>query len=487
MSGRFQVLWRHRIVQVAIVYIGVSWGLFQGAAAVESTWGLPGWVDQATMLALVLGFAPTLMFAWSLSSARPASPEPAIKDGPVVRPRLTKGPATIAVLPFANLSREEADEIFADGMVEDLITGLSLNSSLVVMSRSSTFAYKGTSPDIREVAADLGVRFVLEGSVRRMGDRLRVTAQLIDSETGGHIWAEQFDRPQDDLFEIQDDLVMEIAAALGDAVNRAELTRARRNPNSVSAWEEAMRALIAQERPTVQTIPAALAHARRSVELDPNFALGYGRLAVSLITHAQLFGGEQAEKDRAEANRHIDRALALAPNDPKVLASACSAMAYSGRAEEAIRHGHRAIELNPNDAQIYGSLANAYFRAGRFAEALPYYEQEEILAPRSVFLNSRYIFRGLTHLALGQPAEAEAAFAKAAELDGAFESAWAGLAIVRTLRGNTGGAAAAIQRLRAVNPKATLETWNEVIRANVQGPGAEIAAACFKTAWEAAA
>jgi TolB-like protein len=470
-------LWRRRVLTVGLAYLAAAVAAAQVSILVEPLLGLPSWTDEAVAAALLAGSIPALVLAWtgSGSAAKP----------PAAPPVKTRG-AAIAVLPFANLSREEADEIFADGVVEDLIAGLAMNSTLTVVSRSSTFAYKNVSPDVREVVEDLGVDFVLEGSVRRTGARLRVTVQLIEADGGSHVWAEKYDRPVEELFDLQDDLVCEIAAALGDAVVRAEMQRVRRNPASVSAWEESMRVLVAQERPTLANIPTALAHARRSIELDPDFALGHARLANCLVTHAVLLGGEGAVPLRAEAEAHIDRALAMAPNDPKVLGVACGTLAYIGREDEAIRHGLRALELNPHDAPVEGGLANAYFRAGRYAEAAPHYEAEERLSPRSPFLVSRCIFHALTRVMLGEVDRAETVLTRGLEMDSAFEAAWVALSLIRMLKGDLAGAAEAVRSLKAVNPEAGFEAWMKVIEDNMPEGARAAALEGFKAAWAAA-
>lgn len=484
--GYLRLLWRHRIVQVAVGYVAVAWILFQGAAAIKQTWNLPGWVDQAAMIILVAGLFPTLLAAWSVRLGPAPRAAGTGHDAPPARPLSDRPGISVAVLPFANLSKEEEDEIFADGLVEDLITDLSLSSTLQVIARSSTFAYKGTSPNVQEVAADLGVRFVLEGSVRRIGDRLRVTAQLIEAETGGHVWAEKYDRPIDELFELEDELARQIAGAMGDAVGHAESARAKRNTKSITAWEEAMRALISVERPTGRWRNAAVEHGRKAVELDPAFALGHARLALALATRAQLTGGEQARKDAAEAHEVIATALRLAPDDPVVLATACSAMAHTGLPEEAIRHGLRSISLNPNNATVYGSVANAHYRAGLHEAAVAYYEEEERLAPRSPNLSARYLFRGLNYHMMHELEKAVAAFHRSIELGPSFEGGWLFLAIAQQARGDTEAAIAAVTRLRQLAPQMTLPIWKGIIAANVPASAAPERQAALQAAWEAA-
>src|SRR6185369_14836219 len=158
------------------------------------------------------------------------------------------GRPSIAVLPFENMSGDREQEYFADGMVEDIITGLSRIKSLFVIARNSSFAYKGTSPDIRQVGRDLGVRYVLEGSVRRAGNRIRITGQLIEAETGAHLWADKFDSPMDDVFDLQDRVTIAVAGAIEPSVRQAEIQRAGRKPTeNMQAYDWLLRAIGVQQ------------------------------------------------------------------------------------------------------------------------------------------------------------------------------------------------------------------------------------------------
>lgn len=470
--------WSHRIVRVGAAYVAGGWALFQVALNVGQTLAMPDWLPKLVLILLLLGFLPTLILAWAAQGrARPAAQAKARGVA-----EATGGAPCIAVLPFANFSREPADEIFADGIVEDLITSLSLNPALRVISRSSTFAYKNKSPDVREVGEDLGAQFVLEGSVRRAGDRLRLTAQLVETETGGHLWAQKYDRPVGELFDIQDDLVWEIAAALHAELDRAEVIQAR-GATSVSAWEEAMRSAYLYERPRFSALPSSIQHARNAIAIEPNYALGHARLAMALTTAAQMLGEGRDGPNSRESVKHARLAVTLAPDDPRVLGFACASLSHIGHAEEGLRHGLRSLELNPNDAQVYGSVANALFRSGRPAEAFPYYEEEERLAPKSIWLNTRYVFRGLAHLAMDNPDEAAKAFLRSVTGDPSFEQAWLALAATQAIRGDMADAVKAAQRLRELNPTAPLDIWVRTLTASIAGPMGARAVEGFRQAW----
>lgn len=476
-------LWRHRLVRVGLAYAATGWLIFQVVLNVSQALTLPAWAPKLTLVMLFLGFLPALIIAWAWRSPQPAADDPPPGLRSRAAPRGER--SSIAVLPFANFSKKADDEVFADGIVEDLITSLSMDTALKVISRSSTFAYKNASPDVREVGRDLGAAFVLEGSVRRIGDRLRLTAQLIETETGGHIWTEQYDRPVGELFDMQDDLVAGIAAALGAEIDRADVAHARRT-NSVSAWEEAMRSTIVYERPRLSQLPIAIGHARKAVALDSNFAMGHARLALALSTASQMKGEPPGGPMRTEAVEHIRRAVSLAPNDPRILGMATTGLAHVGFPEEGLRHGLRALELNPNDATLYGSVANALFRAGRAEEAFPYYDEEERLAPRSIWLNARYVYRALAYLSLEKLDEAAPYFRRAVDGDPAFEQGWVGLAGVLAAQGRDEEAREAIERLRELNAEAPLSLWSASLANAIPGPLKPVVVAGFERVWRAA-
>jgi TolB-like protein/class 3 adenylate cyclase len=257
---------------------------------------------------------------------------------------------SIAVLPFQNMSGDPEQEYFADGIVEDIITALSRFKSLFVIARNSSFAYKGKSPDVRQVGRDLGVRYVLEGSVRRAGNRLRITAQLIDAQSGAHVWADRFEGTPEDIFDFQDEVTQKVVVAIAPFVERAEIARAlRRSSDNADAYDCYLRGLSCGPR-----IEEALDLFNRATALDPDFASAYG---MAMFCHANRVGWGLAEdiaRERDEITR-LWRIVARVGNDDGVaLAQAGWAVAYILRdLSSAKRLIDRAIELNPN-------LANAW-------------------------------------------------------------------------------------------------------------------------------
>jgi adenylate cyclase len=264
---------------------------------------------------------------------------------------------SIAVLPFQNMSGDHEQEYFADGIVEDIITALSRFKSLFVIARNSSFAYKGKSPDLRQVGRDLGVRYVLEGSVRRAGNRLRITAQLIDAQTGAHVWADRFDGSPADIFDFQDEVTQKVVVAIAPRVERTEIARAlRRSSDNPDAYDCYLRGLACLFPVITHNIDRALDLFSRARTLDPDFASAYG---MEMFCHANRLGfglASDVEAVRKEV-RGLWRVITRIGNEDGVaLAQAGWAVAYVLRdLSSAMALIDRAVELNPNSANAWVS------------------------------------------------------------------------------------------------------------------------------------
>jgi TolB-like protein len=336
------------------------------------------------------------------------------ENGPLPLP----GRPSIAVLPFANMSGDPDQEYFADGMSEDLITGLSRIRWLFVIARNSTFVYKHRVVDVKQVARELGVRYVLEGSVRRSGKQLRISAQLIDAMTGGHHWAERYDRELGDIFAVQDEITRSVAAAIEPQLLAAEGVRAlARSSDDLGAWELVARAKAHVWRLTRSDYESAIEPLERAVEAYPDYAPARSLLGFSLVFAAHmgwidrdrgLLPGRQhalraialderdpwghialgycamMERRTEESVAALRRALNLNPNSAAAHAHLSRGLAFAGRDREAIEHGEEAIRLSPLDpdmALFLGGFAVAHFAAGRYAEAADYATQAARLRP----------------------------------------------------------------------------------------------------------
>jgi adenylate cyclase len=272
---------------------------------------------------------------------------------PTVAPSLAlPDKPSIAVLPFQNMSGDQEQEYFADGVVEEIVTALSRLRWLFVIARNSSFTYKGRAVDVKQVGRELGVRYVLEGSLRKAGKKIRITGQLIDCATGAHLWADRFDGGLEDIFDLQDRVTANVIGAIAPKLEQAEIDRAKRKPTeSLDAYDYYLRGLAAVHRWTREANNEAIAMFSTAIELDPDFAAAYG-LAARCYSQRQVNNWViDREHESAEALRLARRALELGRDDPVVLSTAGIALGYvAGRVEEASVLIDRALVLDPNFA-----------------------------------------------------------------------------------------------------------------------------------------
>jgi adenylate cyclase len=267
------------------------------------------------------------------------------------------------------MSGDPEQEYFSDGIAEDIITDLSRSRSLFVIARNSSFTYRGRSVDVRQVARELGVRYVLEGSVRRAGARVRVVAQLVDAETGNHIWADRYDRAIEDVFAVQDDITVAVVTAIVPVVADAELRRAlRKPPESLGAWEAYQRGLWHFGKATLADNETARGYFERAIALDSTFAPAYSHLALTYTTDGGVF-----------AARPIDEAIRLAATMAR-----------------------RAIEFDPNDSDALSTLAFAAMGMGNYQEALKWSSLADACGANSAFVHG---INGLLLTWSGNPSE----------------------------------------------------------------------------------
>jgi TolB-like protein/class 3 adenylate cyclase/Tfp pilus assembly protein PilF len=362
---------------------------------------------------------------------------------------------SIAVLPFQNLSSDQEQEYFADGIVEDIISGLSRIRWLFVIARNSSFVYKGRAVDVKQVGRELGVRYLLEGSVRRAGDRIRISAQVIEAQSGVHLWAERYDRLYDDIFALQDEITMSVTGAIEPSLRKVEIERVKRKrPESLDAYDLVLRALPYTYSHRVEDGDIAAPLLQKALELEPNYAAAHASLAwcyhfrfrprsdekdrMAAIHHARAAiaaGGDDAtalgiagfvvsldERDLVTGLGLFDRALAI--SNSNIFALCCSALvlSFAGRFELAIERAQRALRLSPFDSLNYLSnngLVVSYLCTGRFAEA-------HDAARASVQLNPRFsvchVFLVAALMALGHSEDAKAGVRRVLELEPTFTS-----------------------------------------------------------------
>ena len=312
---------------------------------------------------------------------RIAPPAQAAAAAQAPAPALPQKPS-IAVLPFTNMSGDPEQEYFSDGMTEDLITDLSKISALFVIARNSSFAYKDKAVKVQEIGRDLGVRFVLEGSIRKSGNRVRITAQLIDAESGGHLWADRFDRDLTDIFATQDEVVERIVRALAVTLTQGEAARLRRRgTENVAVYETWLRARQLLSGSTRETVAQAKAMYRRAIELDPNFAAAQAGLALATIADYVSDWAPDPAAALDEAERWARRAVELDDSEPVGHMALGSVMLWRRDHEGALAEFRRMIELDPNFAQGHSATGLVLMYAGRSAEALEAFAVAKRLDP----------------------------------------------------------------------------------------------------------
>src|ERR1700736_4877101 len=288
----------------------------------------------------------------------------------VAAPALPEKPS-IAVVPFQNMSGDAEQEYFADGITEDLITDLSKLSGLFVIARNSSFVYKGRSVKVQEIGRDLGVRFVLEGSVRKAGNRVRITAQLIDAGSGGHLWAERFDRDLTDIFSMEDEVVEKIVRALAVTLTQGEEQRLRRRgTGNVEAYELWLRGRELLTRSTRESVEQARAMYRRAIEIDMNFPAPHAGLALAAIADYVSDWALDPAQALDEAERWARRAVELNDQEPVSHMALGNVLLWRRDHEGALSEFRHMIVLDPNFAQGHAATGLALMYAGRAAEAL---------------------------------------------------------------------------------------------------------------------
>jgi len=322
------------------------------------------------------------------------------------------------VLPFTNISADPEQEYLADGIAEDIITALSRFRSLFVISRNSSFTYKGAAVDITRVASELGVRYVVEGSVRKAGNRVRITGQLIDATSGNHLWADRFDGSLDDVFDLQDRITEQIVVVVEPEIRASERERARRKPpGSHDAWELLQRGLSHLYRANKTDRAEAIRLFREAVALDTEFASAHAYLAFAHILSVTLGSAEDRAKAVTLAREAAEQAVSLDPNEPVAHYALGRAHIFDGEIEMAIGEMKTAIAINPNYARGHYGLGWAYdYGAGQAEQGLPHYDTALRLSPRDPMRWLTLLMKGSALRFLGHHDEAIANCRQACQL-----------------------------------------------------------------------
>jgi TolB-like protein len=391
----------------------------------------------------------------------------ATADNPIEPPRpaltLPDRPS-IAILPFTNLSSDPEQDYFADGMAEDIITALSRFKALFVIARNSSFTYKGRAVDVKQVGCELGVRYVLEGSVRKAANRVRITGQLVDAATGTHLWAERFDGGLGDIFDLQDQVTESIVGAIAPAVEKAEIERAKRKPTeSLDAYTLYLRGLARYYLfASRQANDEALRLFNSAIELDPDFASAYGR-AASCYVYAKINGWfSGTPKEIAEVTRLAQRAVELGKDDVIALAASGWALAYVVR-DLGVGAAliDRALALNSNSAEawFYGGWANIYL--GEPEAAIERLARAMRLSPLDPRLMGMRAGTAYAHFLLGRYDDAASWAAMALQDNPDYQPGLRVAAASNAMAGRPEQACKAIARLQQLDPALRVSTLKD--------------------------
>jgi len=410
---------------------------------------------MAATVVVVIAAAALWQFVW-----RPSHRPVEIADPKKMAFPLPDKPS-IAVLPFANMSEDPKQEYFSDGLTEEIITALSKTPRVFVIARNSTFTYKGKAVKVKQVAEELGVRYVLEGSVRKSENHVRITAQLIDALTGKHLWAERYDRDLKQLFAIQDEITLEIIRAL--QVNLTEGEQARvigKGTKNLQAYLKALEASVQFARMDKQGSMKAKELAKEAIALDPNYAYPYSTLSTTYLLDLWFDFSESPKESMRLAVEAAQKALALDPSDPRTHMGWANLYVMQREHDKAIASAERAVALNPGGARSLYALAIAMFYSCRFNEAVTVYEQAMRLDP---FPSSMY-FRNLggAYRCVGRYEEAERQLKKALELSPNDLFAHLSLAIIYIKLGREKEAQAEATEVLRIHPKFSLDYFAKV-------------------------
>jgi adenylate cyclase len=402
------------------------------------------------------------------SASTTAAKSPAEADKPLALP----DKPSIAVLPFQNMGGDPEQEYFADGMVEEIITALSRFKSLFVIARNSSFSYKGKSPDIRQVGRDLGVRYVLEGSVRKAAGKVRITGQLIDAVTGAHIWADRFERDLTDVFALQDEVTVAVVSAIQPKLRQTEIAMAtRQRPENLTAYDYYLRALPQHYLSTREGLAEAIRLAHRALELDPRFGLVAALAGICHMQNALWGYALDRQFEREKAVRLARLALSIDDGDPDVLAMASSITALMvGDFESAVEMADRAIALNPNSYTAWTCRGAVYRTAGLPEEAVRSFERAIRMSPVDPRLHNTFAGMGLAYIELGRFDEAVIAGRKAQRYNPSLPVAYRCLASAFAHLGRDAEAREAAMRMLELDPAFTIPpliAWGGQARAKL--------------------
>jgi adenylate cyclase len=378
---------KRKVIRVALVYLVAGWLIMQVVDVMFPALSLPEWAITLAAALLIIGFPVALILSWAYevgpgglrreqrtaSDLQAEQPEVALPPDTVA----AADNKTVAVLPFVDLSPDGDQEYFSDGLTEELLNALAQVPDLGVSSRTSCFAFKGAVADVPTVAAKLGAAFVVEGSVRKAGKRLRITAQLIEASSDTHLWSQTYDRDLDDIFAIQEDIARQIAEALQVKLLPRDLPVPA--TQSVEAYEYFLRGRSHFNRLGHRNLRRAIEMFGQATRIDPDFARAWAGLALAHAYCVILFRG--GADDMRAADEASSRAIALAPGHSAAYTARIMVMAAASRYKEAEAAFDKAVELNPMDFEAHYQFARLKWKQGDLSKAMEHFERARAIDP----------------------------------------------------------------------------------------------------------
>jgi len=402
LGNFFKELKRRHVFRVAAVYLGSAFVLLEASEMVFPRLALPDWTVTLVMVLLGLGFPVALIFSWifdrtpegmvktpppadSGENDQPQTVDPESAPMPIPVPDIN--PKSIAVLPFTSISKSQEDEILCDGITENILTHLAKIGGMKVVSRTSIMQYKNTTKTIREIGNELVVASILEGSVQRSGNRIRITGQLIACESDEHLWADSYDKDYEDIFEIQSDVAKQIASALHTTLSPDEqkLISEEKPTTNMEAYDYYLKGLYHWHTSYTKDGNAeSAANFEKAAELDPSFAIAFARAAFVHIVLYAVPVWDRTPARLAKGQNALEKALALDPGHPETLRASAMFAQVSGDLEKATKEYEKAFELLPNDYDTPLLIAGMYQQMGDFEKAEEYFIKTYEMSPREV-------------------------------------------------------------------------------------------------------
>jgi TolB-like protein/Tfp pilus assembly protein PilF len=503
---------RRKVTRVAVVYLVVGWVVIQAADILLENYGAPGWVFQSIGILLLLGFPIACALAWAFDVVPDAGRSETngkvtttttekwllpvlfvfiivlVVDRIWLSTRTVESPAedpvatgddsptlgrrnSIAVLPFENFSSSEKYAYFSDGLSDTILHRLAQLNDLTVIARNSSFTYKGKNVDIRKVGEELNVATVLEGSVQRQGDQLRVIAQLIETGNGTHLWSETFDRKMDDIFAIQDEIAISVAQELsielvGEDIDELK-ARGTTNRQAFEIVLQIREALASEEAPTMRLFEDLLPLIRQAIEHDPNYAEAWTVLANLHGFRAFIARSDIEFKDAMDQQRvAIERAMLLQPDSSDALMAYADYLRRNGNFEAALAIATSVLKTAPNSVNALSLVGLTYSANNRFEEALAYFDRAHRIDPLSPF---SFRQRGFTLTALGRLEEAEQVLMNGVDRHPDFHFYYSDLADLRRTKGDWLTAIRddrEAEKLNESNPEYLLERCSLMLQSN---------------------